>query len=167
MLRQMHRRTALVAVVPVLLLTGACTSTRSDTPPDRVAAPIAKPAAAPTTDPAVLARRHAYEGIATELQQDLQQAHVPDDFADNGPNDTKNYCSVSLLRLFPDTAHGRYREKVVALLRTQGWKDGVTSGSDESHMTRDGWELFVSRTTGISGDDGKSYQRLTASASCS
>ncbi|MBY8880759.1 hypothetical protein [Actinacidiphila acidipaludis] len=161
----MHKCTALFTVVPVVLLAGACGghdshSTRDNTA--RAATPSTTPAAA---NPA-LQRRPAYEQITSEVTRDFQQAHIPDDLADDGRLDAEDYCSISLGRLFPESGHAHAREDMVTLLRGEGWKPATTSGTDETHLARNGWDLFITRDANMAGSGGAAYQSLRVSVNC-
>ncbi|WP_433891101.1 hypothetical protein [Streptomyces sp. CA-111067] len=166
---------ALLLAAPVLLLAAACSSSDSgDTKhaSEHAATAVASgvssspaivPTSTPTTaDPALKLRRER-DKIQAEVDQDLKKAHLPDGrdkYANNGD------CNVTRTFLAPMSSYHRTRESMVALLREQKWQSAISSGTDETHLTRNGWDMFVSRITDIKGDGGVTYQQLTVSATC-
>jgi hypothetical protein len=168
----MKRTAALFVAAPVLLLSGACGSgdsggTRHAAAPvdsSVSAAPAAVPSATATTvDPAVQ-RRPEYEKITDEIKRGFQRAQIPVQL--DRDTDPYHYCSISRYRIYPKAGHSRVRESVVTFLRGEGWRSGTTAGTDETHLTRNGWDLFITRVTDIPSDVGVPYESLSVSANC-
>ncbi|WP_433891102.1 hypothetical protein [Streptomyces sp. CA-111067] len=169
----MKRTAALFVAAPVLLLSGACGSGDSGGTRHAAAVPVessvsAAPAAVPsatatTADPAAQ-RRPEYEKITDEIKRGFQQAEIPVQL--DRDTDPYHYCLINRYRIYPKAGHTRARESVVGFLRGEGWRSDTTAGTDETHLTRNGWDLFVTRVTDIPGDAGVPYESLTVSADC-
>lgn len=94
--------------------------------------------------------------IGAEIRQALAAAKLspaPD------AGQTRN-CSVSYALLYPAKQNPHAREDAAASLRSQGWKQQTSYGTDEIRLTRDDWQVFVTRQDvgKIQGEDSRSLE---------
>ncbi|MFG1807776.1 hypothetical protein [Streptomyces sp. NPDC049040] len=163
----MKLRTLLFAMaVPAVFLAGACSgSTQASSKPATHTTPDTTPAAplAASTPPAPPGATHRDEVLAL-LQKTLTATHLDPTISST---DRIQPCGIDLGRIYPLAgAHPHTRETITAMLHAAGWKTATTGGSDESHLTTDTWDVFVTRETDITDDQGKKYETLRISAGC-
>jgi hypothetical protein len=126
-------------------------ATTAATSPTTSATPLALPGAAHTDE------------VLSLLRKALTGTHL--NATDSG--DRTEPCRISLFRIYPATkAYPHTRETITTMLHAAGWKNALTNGSDESHLTTDTWDVFVTRQTAATDDKGKQYETLEIGASC-
>lgn len=165
----MRTRTALAAAaIPAFLLLSACGGGNSDddaaspAPSRTTAAPSATPSATPSASASANPAEALTDKVAAQLRQGLTAAHL----AAPDQNDSIRPCDIGITRIYKvDKDHPKTRERVVASLTAAGWKTAVGGGGDDSHLTGNDWDAFVSRTK-VRGQDGKPYEMLSVTASC-
>jgi len=159
------RASFLVVAVPAVVLVSGCggDTKASGSPATHTtpAATTAAPSAAHAT-PTLPGAAHRDEVLAL-LRKTLTTTHL----GPTNPSDQIQDCGIDIARIYPQTgAYPHTRETITAMLRAAGWKTATTGGSDESHLTTDTWDVFLTREKDVTDDQGRKFQTLQISASC-
>ncbi|WP_405918293.1 hypothetical protein [Streptomyces sp. NBC_00728] len=119
-------------------------------------------------DPSAARQRKEYETVRGELLQAVAHVDVPGGFRGDGKEKPSgDYCSLYLDGFVSAKSAAHSREDVAAALRTDGWKQIHSGGTDESLLARGTWAVFVTRTNApLLGADGKMLHELTIKADC-
>lgn len=164
-----HSALLLASAIPVFLLVSACGSDNGATAKPAAGTPSTTAAQAVPATPAATDSQPAPPGAANSdkaialLKKAATAAHMGPPRSD----DTMTTCHFFMGRIYPATKQTPHnREKAASVLHAAGWTDELTGGSDESHLTGDGWDVFITRLTGGTDNNGSPAETLQIDANC-